>query len=256
MPRLALPLTPLLRLASLAVAAAATACFTTGSTTDDEGIVDDAGILGLDVTTAYDTGSPRPVGDGGPCLPATSLPPSQVPAYAPVVPDVGACTSAQIDAFLAACIGATSTTAACTAFQIATDAGPATCVPCLVRTADAGPPPNNGGVLLDSTGSFMVGVNTPGCIALADPTHGPACAAALEPLFQCELAACSSADCRVADAGAYEGCLQSTLADAGACQGELQATAACDTEYADGGAAVTTCATAADVLERICGTGI
>ena len=259
MHRLVFPLTSLAPvaafalLAPLALATTLTGCF---STVGPQAVGDDGG-MGLDGTTAYDTSippTPPLMGDGGPCLPATSLPASEVPAYATVVQDVTACTSTQIAAFLAGCIGATSTASACAGFQTASaNVG---CMACLIPGTDGGPLSNTGGVLLDSTGSFMVGVNTPGCIALADPSAGPACAAVLEPLFQCELAACSSPDCRTADAGTYEGCLKTTLTDAGACQTQLAATTACDHEYDDGGAAVTACATSTQVLQRICGTGM
>lgn len=229
----------------LAAPVALGGCFTTGSDTQPDG-----GDTNPDGGTGSEAGQ-LPVGDGGPCLVATSVPASQVPGYATVNQQLDACSSTQIGGFVSNCASSGATPGACTAFQTASaNTG---CVACLFP-GNHGGTQNTGGVLLDATGTIIVGVNTPGCIALADPTNGPACAAALEPLFQCEVAACGSADCRTATASVYQTC--ETMSESGACASEYAAsTAKCTREYTDAGAAITACATTAQVLDRICGSG-
>ena len=199
-----------------------------------------------------DTGPQLPVGDGGPCVVLTSVPAADVPAYAAVVAQKDACSAAQISSFLTSCTGSTASGPACNSFQIDTSNG--ACMACLFPSTDAGASMNTGGVLLNYAGDQMVGVNTPGCIALADPTNGPACAAGLEPLFQCETQACGSGDCRTATTSIYEACLTST--ETGACASQYAAASSCASEYADGGAAVGACATQTQVLNVMCGAGM
>jgi hypothetical protein len=173
------------------------------------------------------------------------VPDAQIPGFNTPDAQPNACTAAEISQFLTACTGGSASPSACSAFQI--DGGP--CVGCLLQ------PNNTGGVLLDSTGTVIVGVNTPGCIALADPDGGTACAVGLEPFFQCESQACGSADCRAADAAVYLNCLNES--QAGACATQYASSAACAAAYSDGGAAVGTgrCSTPELVVDRICGTG-
>jgi hypothetical protein len=186
----------------------------------------------------------RPQPDGGPCIVATSIPTSDVPPYAPVMQQKS-CSSAQIAAFSGACFGSTSSPGSCTSFF--SDAG--ACGNCLLPL-DGGAP-NSGAVLVDSTGLDIVSVNTPGCIALADPTNGPACARQLEPLFLCETQACGSPDCQASPAATYTECL--TASQSGACSAEYANASVCNVEYLDGGAAVGACASATQVLSVICG---
>jgi hypothetical protein len=207
---------------------------------------DDGGIQ------VADTGPQLPVGDGGPCVVAPSVPAGQIPAYVNVVAQANACSSTQISEFLTACTGTTATPDACNSFQI--DSANGGCMACLLPSTDAGAFQNTGGVLLDYSGKQLVGVNTPGCIALADPTNGPACASGLEPLFQCETQACGSADCRTSAASVYEACLMST--ETAACTSQYAASSPCTVEYADGGAAAGACATDTQVLNVICGAGL
>ncbi len=250
MRRLAFTLASSFLAAVLPAAAALTVagCFTTGSNS-----IPDAGQDIPDGGTVLPDGAGQPPpGDGGPCIVATSVPASQVPGYSTVTPHVGACSPTQLSTFVSSCFSASSGTA-CAGFQ--TDSSNTGCMSCLFPGTHGGPPANTGGVLLDSTGAIIVAVNIPGCVALADPAQGPACAAALEPLFQCEVLACGSADCRNASADTFQAC--ETSAEKGACMSQYSSSqTACTADYSDGGAAVTACATAAQVLDRICGSGM
>jgi hypothetical protein len=99
-------------------------------------------------------------------------------------------------------------------------------------------------------------INTPGCIALEDKTNGPACAQALEPLIQCEFQACNSAACK-ADTNPADQQACATAADTGACSTQYNsALTACQTDYADGGAATTLCGTDPQIIDAICGSGM
>lgn len=196
----------------------------------------------------YTDSSPAIVGDGGPCVMAAANT-IDAGAYVPVKQQLDACTSTQINDFVKACAAATSSSSACGNFQV--DSANSGCMACLVPGGSA---VNSGGVLVDPAGSRIIGVNTPGCVALADPSGGPACAQALAPLFQCESAACGSADCVTAPAATYAMCLSGS--EMTVCASEYSATSVCNAEYADGGAAVGACGTAAQVINRICGTGM
>ena len=151
---------------------------------------------------------------------------------------------AQINGFLMACTGATGSQTACNAFT--GDATNMTCLGCLVPMAA-----NTGALLVDTSGSPW-GLNAPGCVALADPSNGPACAMALAPLFQCEHAACSSAACANVDTTACQ-----SEADMGACSTQVMAAnTACAADFSDGGAGTTTCGTSLGVITEICGNGM
>jgi hypothetical protein len=110
---------------------------------------------------------------------------------------------------------------------------------------------NTGGLLVDSSGTPW-GLNVGGCVALADPTGGGACAMAISPLFQCEHAACNSMACLGVDTTACQ-----NAADMGACATQLSAAnSACTTDFADGGVGPTTCGSPLGVLTEICGNGM
>lgn len=251
MHRLAFTLAPRLLVAVLPAAAALSVagCFTTGGNTtpDAGGVIPDGG------TVLPDGAGQLPVGDGGPCLVATSVPMSQAPGYVSVHQQLNACSSTQLTTFVSACVATTAMPDACNTFQ--TDTANKGCMGCLFPGTPGSATENSGGMLVDSTGTIIVAVNTPGCIALADPANGPACASAIEPLFQCEVAACGSADCRTATASIFQSC--ETTSEKGACDTYYMASqTSCTADYGDGGAAVTACATTAQVLDRICGTGM
>ncbi len=228
------------------------ACSSSSSSSPDSGA--EGGSSGSSGGSSGGSGSGGmlPVGDGGPCVVATSLTDAQVPPF--VLPNVmkGACTSQQITDFLNACTGSTASPAACDGFQ--SDGG--ACLECLLPRVDGGGALNTGAVLVDYTGKIILAVNSPGCIALSDPDAGLACATGLEPYFQCETQACGSDDCRAADAATCNACLSAS--QAGVCAGEYAASAPCAAEYSDGGAAYGTgpCASPSQVLDRICGSGM
>ena len=117
-----------------------------------------------------------------------SCPPEPVAAssltWRPPRKDLGACTAAQVSAFLDACINASSTTAACNAY-IQSDGG-VRCFNCLytdVTSTAFGP------IVAGSTIELL---NTGGCIALVDPCN-IACAMVDEQGAVCSLASCGSA---------------------------------------------------------------
>jgi hypothetical protein len=193
-------------------------------------------------------GGVLPVSDGGPCAVLSTVPASEEPAYAKVVAQPNACSASQISGFVSSCIGGTASGSGCNAFQV--DPSNSACMGCLFPAMA----PNTGGVLLDSSGSNIIGANIPGCIALADPSGGPACAAAYTPLVECEWEACIDPNCRAAPQATYDACL--TAAEKGACASLYMASGPCSADYADGGVGVTACATPEQVLNRICGTGM
>ncbi len=177
MHRLAFTLAPRLLVALLPTAAGLTVagCFTTGGNTTP-----DAGEVIPDGSTVLPDGAGQlPVGDGGPCLVATSVPMSQVPGYVSVHQQLNACSSTQLTTFVSACVATTAMPGPCNTFQ--TDTANKGCMGCLFPGTPGSPTENSGGMLVDSTGTIIVAVNTPGCIALANPANGPACASAIEP---------------------------------------------------------------------------
>jgi hypothetical protein len=110
-----------------------------------------------------------------------------------------------------------------------------------------GNPANTGALLLNSSNQ-LIDDNMPGCIALKDPTNGPACAMALEPDIQCEHASCASCG----DPTSFDTCRQATLGAGGPCNSEANGVkTACFKESA----ASTSCASMQDVINVICGAG-
>jgi hypothetical protein len=110
-----------------------------------------------------------------------------------------------------------------------------------------GSPANTGALLLDSSNQ-IIDDNQAGCIALQDPTNGPACAMALEPDVQCYHASCASCG----DETGLDTCRQAALGVGGPCRGAaLDVIEACPEE----GAASAACASFEDVINVICGAG-
>ena len=112
--------------------------------------------------------------------------------------------------------------------------------------------------LLNNAAKAIIGPNIPGCIALADPTDGPTCAAQYEQLLQCEGYGC--AGCVTANPDDYTSC--AAAADDGACHEYLtNKTTNCQKDFACTGVYHTVCTgaddatTTANVLNEICGTG-
>jgi hypothetical protein len=166
-----------------------------------------------------------------------------IPAYAAPA-KASACSMAQINGFLMACTGTTGSQAACSTFT--GGAANMACVGCLIPMTA-----NTGALLVDST-NVPFALNAGGCVALADPSNGPACAMALDPLFQCEHAACNSMACQGTDTTTCQ-----NSADTGACATQLMAAnTACGADFSDGGAGTTTCGTSLGVITEICGNGM
>lgn len=191
--------------------------------------------------------------DGG-CRPLATVPSGEVLPYVPPRQVLGACSSAQISgagaaSFVDSCLPSGAASAACMAWQ--TDGANQTCRECLFGVDDAGVWTRGGGLLLDSQDTGFIGGNIAGCIALADPVDGPACAAALCPVIECETIACNIASCP--DSIPYENCL--SAAQHGACVTQVGDGGACAADYAEGGVGRTICTTAAAAINAICGTG-
>ena len=145
---------------------------------------------------------------------------------APVV-HAGACATADISAFLTACIATAATQATCDAWfnsNVATDAAAGTaCGNCIFE------PNNNGATWSDQFGYFSP--NYGACIQLTDPTHGAACGPAYAGILDCEGYECDSC----ADGATYQTCAQSV--DGAICsQYVTTLQSACATDLADGGA--------------------
>lgn len=123
--------------------------------------------------------------------------------------------------------------------------------------SDGGVGENSGALLFDSS-SGEAELNVPGCVQLVD--GNTTCAAPLEELTLCELAACDSVACQTADPTDYTNC--TTAADNVACASQLMAAnVACGaTDSSDGGALSVcqsnTAAELASVIYRICGNGM
>jgi hypothetical protein len=181
-----------------------------------------------------------------------------IPAYMPPAQQLNACTPAQITAFVGACFATPPNQTACNNEQMMLSTSAAACYNCLfgvVPMGDAGAASNKGGVLLDYTGMSFFSTNSPGCIALEDPTNGPACAGNLEPLFQCELQACSSMACQTASSTVFGACVSAS--QMGACSAEVMGVqSSCTTDLGDGGVGGSKCGTDQQVLNAICGTGM
>jgi hypothetical protein len=193
--------------------------------------------------------------DASACSALASVPSNEIPPYVPVQPILDACSSPQITAgggpasFIDSCLSNAATQATCADWQDAS--ANATCATCLFRANDAGAPSSAGGLLFDYTGTNFLGANIAGCIAIADSSDGPACAASLAPLIECEIHAC--AGCSTEMQTQYEDCLSQS--QMGACTIEYNNSASCVPDYADGGVGRTVCSTPEGALNVICGTG-
>jgi hypothetical protein len=171
-----------------------------------------------------------------------------VPAYTTVVPQLNTCSAAVIASFITACDSATSSTTACDTWQ--NDSTNFGCESCLFDAgADASAAGRAGGFLVNAAGD-PIEPNLPGCVALADKTDGPACAADLEPLMQCQAFACGQCTSQ----NDYDNCIKAV--NGGACMTYFTPVqTSCAADLADAGALNTTCATDSDIINEICGTG-
>ncbi len=180
------------------------------------------------------------------CSGDAAVPDADILGYVPVVQRLGACSPTILGAYIADCYSVDSTEATCQAFYA--DAGDQSCVECLIPTDGAGHPTNNGGLLVDPAGEAWT-ANFPACLALVDPTNGPACAEVLEPQQQCELQACGGC----ATASSSNACLDALGAAGAACSGyDLTP---CNAYFSDAGFSLAACATPEAAINVICGTG-
>jgi hypothetical protein len=180
--------------------------------------------------------------------PLSSVPTGDVPPYVPALQQINACNAAQIAGYLAACVNTGATQAACTAWYQAS--ANAVCAGCINPANTAGAPSNAGAVVTVSGQQYL---NIPGCIALADPTNGPACAGALQPSFECQDVAC--ADCVGASSTLQLQCY--TSATSGACASyTTSADSLCATDFATDAGAGIECESPQFIVNEFCGTGM
>ncbi|HEX8793028.1 MAG TPA: hypothetical protein VF765_18920 [Polyangiaceae bacterium] len=189
--------------------------------------------------------------DAAACMPPSSLPSTNFPQYATVAPMANACNSMQITGFISACVAQGATGMNCASWANANS----TCAGCIVQGTDAGAT-ETGAILFDANGKPVSG-NVPGCVAIADPTNGPACAAQLEPLMQCVAVACGMCT----DQASFSSCEQAARASGGVC-GSLSSAAKmpCAGDMGSNGVGLTKCGYGTqnelqDVINVICGTG-
>jgi hypothetical protein len=174
--------------------------------------------------------------------PLSSVPTSEVPPYVAAQQMINACTAAQMTAYFTACVNAGATQPTCTAWY--QDATNATCAGCI------NPATNSGALVTDSVSQYF---NEPGCIALADPVNGPACAQVLQTDFECQDVAC--ADCVGASASDQDQCY--TSAGAGACASYGgSAGSLCSAEFATDAGAGIECESPQFIVNEFCGTGM
>jgi hypothetical protein len=129
------------------------------------------------------------------------------------------------------------------------------CLACLLPgIADGGAGINTGGLLTDYSIMLNLGGNAPGCVALVDPTNGPACAAKYEPWIQCLV----NSGCYTCMTGsAFKFCSGIVNGNGGVCASEYTAfQGACSADLADGGAFNGgACTDQTQILSVICGNG-
>jgi len=218
--------------------------FNAGSNSGGSSTGSSNGVLG-------GSSGPSQSGDAGPCMPLSSVPSTNLPSYATVVPMAGACNSMQMSGFMSACVGQGATRDNCVSWAKSNSM----CAECIIQSTDAGVT-ETGAILFSSMGG-PVGGNVPGCIALADPTNGPACAVQFEPVIQCVALAC--AEC--ADQQSFSNCEAAARATTGACAGVSSAAQTlCANDLGSNGVGVTKCGYGTsnelpDVINVICGAG-
>jgi hypothetical protein len=192
--------------------------------------------------------------DAAACVPA-DVPNGNVPPYVAVVGMAKSCDMTQISGFISSCVTSGATSNGCEQWANANS----TCAACIVQGTDAGPA-ETGAILFDTNSSGMespASANVPGCIAIADPTNGPACATQLEPLMQCVALACPMC----ADQTSFSNCEKAARASNGTCGGySSMADSPCSADMASSGVAVTQCGYGTDnelvdVINVICGSG-
>jgi hypothetical protein len=157
--------------------------------------------------------------EGGACVPG----PFDGGASAPTHVNPSACTPAQVQAFLDACIGPNQRTSLCQSFRDSTQS--MACAQCIFSSPSD---PVLGAMIELTFGSPVTGfslANTGGCIEALDPCNAP-CAGVAALAVQCQFAAC--------DDGCTLGTIQScvTAAETCPCAGYLQAVVDCGQKLA------------------------
>lgn len=162
----------------------------------------------------------------------------------PVVGQPGACSGAQVSAFVAACMNGNST--ACALWF--NDPSNSVCAACVNPTDDAGAYTGTGATMYDANGNAFP--NLPGCLALAD--GNTSCAAPLEQFLTCAYFACDSC---LPDPTAFSNCV--TRTETLACASYYAQLGPCAPDYADGGTETSVCGNSDlyAVTNVICGTG-
>lgn len=190
-------------------------------------------------------------GDGGACMPPQNVPSSSVPQYVPVMGMVNSCNAMQISGFISSCVAQGASGNGCAQWANAN----ASCAGCIVQGTDAGAT-ETGAILFGADGKPVSG-NVPGCIALADPANGPACAQQLEPVMQCVALACGTCN----NQQTFSACEKAARASGGACgMFSSAADSPCASALGSNGVGVTKCGYGtmnelSDVIDVICGTG-
>lgn len=125
---------------------------------------------------------------------AGSVAPGSIP-WVPPHAQPTACTSQQIDAFYAACIGPSSTDSACKAFGSAVDT--AACYFCIFSLSTD---PTYGAIVYTPFpgGLAYTELNTGGCIAVLDPCNAE-CGHAVQALARCQDESCKTGCLALAD---------------------------------------------------------
>jgi hypothetical protein len=162
-----------------------------------------------------------------------------LPTYTPPVgPNVGACTSIQLEALVTDCFAAFASSATCDPWE--NDPANAACLGCWsgAATASRWAPY----LYVNSPGETDY-LNVAGCVALADP-GALSCARSLEAALECDFAACLQA-CPIPTTSTLAGLqmAQAALdecydrADQGGCKTFVDEATACAAPLQDGGAA-------------------
>ena len=222
---------------SLLFACSSTTVGTGGTSAGDDDDDDDAGRdsgtvvtrdAGADTSTPRsDSGRDAAGAEAGGGTDASCAPGDVSDEYAFVAPvgDIGACTSVQVSAYVAAC-GNDGTSAACDAFESTY----ASCFSCMQTDIDAGA----WGAVVNDPVSGEEFANVGGCFAELDTSSaGQACAQAAESVRLCEIQACEG-PCAGQTFDTFTAC--ETAADDGVCEDFLSDYGSClDDVGADAG---------------------
>jgi hypothetical protein len=203
--------------------------------------------------------APVPTTGAAACASAGTCSPGAVtgtPPWVPPVARLGQCTPPQLDDYFSRCIDpSTGTVPTCTAWY--QEPANARCYGCLLVNPDA----EAYGAAIRIPGTTTFQINTPGCLALAEPCNLPCAKAALAQVV-CAYASCDPQNnCAGASDTVLAACLKKATAEPGtstacACQG-YAASAKCLGEIS--GVAAQKCAGAdsvtlyANVAAFLCG---